>query len=182
MAEALLKEKSDSIQVKSAGIFAAKQMPAAPDALKALHSHGISFQHYSQPVTRELLEWADVILTMTTQHKQSLLQQYSQFSEKIFTLKEYVDDEQTNIWNKLKEAYTELEEKRLKLLRNNLTNAEIEQQLQEDITKIRLLESKMDSVDIQDPIGQGIDVYEKTLAELEKNIELLINKLENKDK
>ena len=35
------------------------------------------------------VKWADLILTMTSSHKLAILQQYSQVSQKVYTLKEY---------------------------------------------------------------------------------------------
>src|SRR5690625_2218399 len=90
MAEALLQNKSTRFRVKSAGIFANPQDLANPKTLTVLKEKGISFQHQSQPVTVELLQWANLVLTMTSSHKDQLLLQYEQYGEKIHTLKQYV--------------------------------------------------------------------------------------------
>lgn len=41
-------------------------------------------------ITEELVKQADVILTMTSNHKRYLTMQYPDFSKKVFTLNEYV--------------------------------------------------------------------------------------------
>ncbi|MDY0394241.1 low molecular weight protein arginine phosphatase [Virgibacillus halophilus] len=90
MAEALLKEKLQGAQVKSAGIFASMNQRMSHHAASALQQKNIHSDHRSKPVTRELLHWADLVLTMTTGHKQSLIMQFPEFQDRYFTLKEYV--------------------------------------------------------------------------------------------
>nr|WP_017186954.1 low molecular weight protein arginine phosphatase [Alkalibacillus haloalkaliphilus] len=93
MAEAVLKHKYPHFDVQSAGMFAGYGQKANDNARQALENKGISCHHTSQPVTRELLNWADLILTMTDGHKQSIKLEYTSFDDKLFTLKEFVDDE-----------------------------------------------------------------------------------------
>ncbi|MEM8836090.1 MAG: Sua5/YciO/YrdC/YwlC family protein [Planctomycetota bacterium] len=74
MAEAIARhELSDEqrayTRVLSAGAFAAPGAPATPEALEALREMGITLRdHASTPLTRELLERADVIYAMTEPH------------------------------------------------------------------------------------------------------------------
>lgn len=89
MAEALMKKKYPTYEVKSAGVYAAKDEPANPNAIKALEKFNISLHHSSKQVTSDLMDWADIILTMTEQHKQLLVMRYPNHQEKCFTLKEY---------------------------------------------------------------------------------------------
>lgn len=90
MAEALLKHKTDEIEVQSAGLFAFEGMPASEQTLEALKEKGIEFDHRSKQANRDLFEWADVILTMTEQHKDSIKTQFPAYTEKVFTLKQFV--------------------------------------------------------------------------------------------
>jgi protein arginine phosphatase len=180
MAEALLKHKSDNIQVKSAGIYAGNGLPASEGTAKVLKQHGVPINHQSQPVTPELIEWADLILTMTTSHKQTLQMQYPFALEKIHTLKEFADEEQERIWNDLSTAYAKLEEKRAKLNTTQTDDKQLQQELEKDIKDIKSLESKLTSPDISDPFGGNVDIYRKTLQEVEKYIELLRKKIDNK--
>jgi len=58
----------------SAGTSAAPDWPASPESVIALQERGIDGnQHRSQSVTRELLKAADLIVTMTTRHRQDLI-------------------------------------------------------------------------------------------------------------
>ena len=83
MAEALLINKAGDVNVQSAGIFAGSGMPISEGAKRVLKKQGIDIDHQSQPVTPELLEWADLVLTMSEQHKQSLAMQYDQWQDKL---------------------------------------------------------------------------------------------------
>lgn len=95
MAEALLKhiKNSDTIQVKSAGVFAIDGSDASHYAKEALNEKGIQCSHQSSALSEELVEWATVILTMTNSHKQSVIDQYPHAGRKSFTLAEYVAED-----------------------------------------------------------------------------------------
>src|SRR5699024_1372988 len=84
MAEALLKHKVPEAEVQSAGIYAAKGQRPNDYAIEALQQQSVTLDSRSQPVTSRLLQWADLVLTMTTQHKQSLILEYPDFQEKYF--------------------------------------------------------------------------------------------------
>ncbi len=99
MAEALLKYKSEAVHVKSAGLFAYEGCPANEHAIEALKEKGISCDHRSRQVNGELLRWADLVLTMTEGHKQTLLSQFPEHDKKIHTFKRYIniDDDSADI-------------------------------------------------------------------------------------
>lgn len=77
--------------VRSAGVAAMQDDPASYGAVEVLRGKGIDtiMTHRATPVYDELVKEADLILTMTCSHKETLLQRYPGASEKIFTLKEY---------------------------------------------------------------------------------------------
>lgn len=87
MAEALVKKKIPEAEVQSAGIFAGKNQRANKYTIQALKERQLDLNHLSQLVTDELLRWTDVVLTMTTQHKQALIMEFSEFSRKILYTK-----------------------------------------------------------------------------------------------
>jgi protein-tyrosine-phosphatase len=96
MAEALLKDMIDKapingeITVMSAGLAAVAGDAASSNAVKVMADYGIDLtSHRSQPATEALLREADLILTMTSGHKQALLAAIPGLWEKTFTLKEY---------------------------------------------------------------------------------------------
>ncbi|WP_138420779.1 low molecular weight protein arginine phosphatase [Aquibacillus sediminis] len=188
MAEALLKERAPSVEVKSAGIYAGKGSGASQGTVDALRQDGIQVNHSSQPVSPALIEWADLVLTMTTQHKQALALQYPTYNDKLFTLKEYVLMEDNEVWQQLKTAYAELEEKRAafikergKELEPNEMDRALYDYLSKEISEIQVLEARLPNYDISDPFGGNLSVYEKTMKEMKKYIELLAKKIDNKD-
>lgn len=91
MAEALLRAANPKLEVRSAGTLAMADLPAAPHAVEVLDKRGIDLGgHQSQPLTTELAQWADLILTMTENHRHQLVGLYPSVEEKTYTLRSYV--------------------------------------------------------------------------------------------
>ncbi|RYG71704.1 low molecular weight protein arginine phosphatase [Lentibacillus lipolyticus] len=178
MAEALLKHRMPSAEVQSAGIFAVKGQRPNEMAMDVLKQKGVSMDTASQPVTDELLDWADLVLTMTTQHKQSLILEHPDFQEKLYTLKEYVSYADKEIWDELKQRYAAYELKRSSLAAKQQTSDQENEQLQGDWEEIQRLERTLINYDISDPFGGDRTVYEKTLAELETYVDELLKKMD----
>lgn len=179
MAEAILREKSDH-QVKSAGISTTAGIPTSENTVNALKTKNINYSGISQPLTHELVEWADLILTMTNQHKHAAVSEYPQAFGKAYTLKEYVSDDVDQIWRALKQAHLNLEEKRSLVIEEH-GNQQTEQQLRaffrEEQDEIARLEQELPSLDIADPFGLDQAAYQETAAEINQAIDALIKKL-----
>lgn len=94
MAAAIWKQV-EGVEIQSAGVYASFGSEMSLHAQRALSEKGIDADHVSQPVTRELLEWADLVLTMTTSHKQALLQAFPDYATKVHTYAEYAQPEQS---------------------------------------------------------------------------------------
>ena len=78
------------VEIKTAGIAAFPGAPASPQAVTVMEEKGLDLaEHTAQPVSLELVEWAELILTMTAGHKQVMLGQFPQAGQKLFTLGEY---------------------------------------------------------------------------------------------
>ncbi|MBK3495641.1 low molecular weight protein arginine phosphatase [Viridibacillus sp. YIM B01967] len=91
MAAAILKaRKLDGVVVRSAGIYAMPGGGISENAKMVLTEQAIVFEHVSQQIEAQDLQWANLILTMTSAHKEMILQAFPSISEKIFTLKEYI--------------------------------------------------------------------------------------------
>ncbi|HZK57033.1 MAG TPA: low molecular weight protein arginine phosphatase [Clostridia bacterium] len=98
MAEALFKHiltnrknELKNIKVISAGIYAWEGDGASLGAVEVLKEKGIDvMEHSSRLLTPELVEKADLILTMTSNHKRAILEICPEAGEKTYTLKEYV--------------------------------------------------------------------------------------------
>lgn len=57
------------VDVASAGTGAASGAAASPEAVRVAQEHGLELEtHASQPLTRELVGWADLVLVMSTSH------------------------------------------------------------------------------------------------------------------
>ncbi|WP_338752006.1 low molecular weight protein arginine phosphatase [Bacillus sp. FJAT-52991] len=90
MAEALLKHKRPQWKVKSAGIFAADGSLASEQARRVLEEGNIPIDHISQSISKELVHWADIILTMTASHEHMLVSQFPESTAKTYVFKRYV--------------------------------------------------------------------------------------------
>ncbi|PAD35179.1 low molecular weight protein arginine phosphatase [Terribacillus saccharophilus] len=184
MAEALVRKRLPQVEVQSAGIFAHDGSPASHQAVTVMEEAGVLFAHQSKPVTRERVEWADLILTMTEQHKQLLLEQYPHAAEKLHTLPEYASQEAAAAWKSLQEAYADLETKRVRFASSfsgdpNTLQREFMHAHQHEIAHIQELEASMPAADIMDPFGRSIEVYRTTLKELEFYVDKLAEKIHN---
>lgn len=96
MAEHLFRRMAEELgryefAVRSAGVAALPDDPASHGAIEVMRGKGIDtiMAHRATPVYDELVKEADLILTMTRSHKETLLQRYPEVGEKLFTLKEF---------------------------------------------------------------------------------------------
>jgi protein-tyrosine-phosphatase len=94
MAEALFSlivrsRKRPEVGVSSAGTWAAKGSPAAPDAVEVLEAVGIDASgHRSRPLRRRHIEDADLIIAMTSVHSLEIQDKVADSGRKIVLLKE----------------------------------------------------------------------------------------------
>ena len=93
MAEAIIKMKIEDAgcvaKVSSAGIFA-DGSPVSENSKIVMNEIGIDISsHKSRQLTKEMIENADLILTMTNGHKTTVLSAVPQAEGKVFTLAEY---------------------------------------------------------------------------------------------
>lgn len=100
MAERLLQAKfmkrfQDRVQpnrpapflVKSAGVSAMPGSEASPQAVAAMQSYGLELQdHQSTPVSERLLKRADLVLTMTANHRHAILSRWPELESKTHLL------------------------------------------------------------------------------------------------
>nr|WP_257997837.1 low molecular weight protein arginine phosphatase [Salimicrobium jeotgali] len=177
MAEAILKNKTSGHDVRSAGMFAGHGAPVSRGAMQVMEEEGVSTDGISQPVSPELLSWADLILTMTEGHKQTIAMQYQGYEDKLFTLKEYVLVPEEK-WDRLKSLYSRVEEKRNQLRQEESedVNEKWQEACREELEEIEELEDSFPDVNVSDPFGADVEMYRETYRELERYIDLLIDK------
>lgn len=93
MAEAIFKRYGGH-EVRSAGVAADEGAEASPGAVAALKLKGLSLStHRAQLLSQDLVEWAELILTMTRRHKEIVTGKFPAVRAKTFTLKEFARDE-----------------------------------------------------------------------------------------
>ncbi len=193
MAEAMMRKIAEDekipVEVRSAGVAAMVGSSASPQAISVLKEKGIDHQHRSQSTTEELLQWAEWIFTMTTSHKQMLIQQYPQFAEKMYTLKEYASphfSELQKLHQQLDSLYLEMESRRVELVSQHqekseeeldkILYTELDPLLKQEKELLNHIMGLTQSLDIQDPFGGTEEIYRSCLEEIEKEIRQIIKK------
>jgi len=173
MAEAILKHKaSERYDVKSAGLFAMDGQPTHPNAISVLRDHDIQFKHSSKQLTKELVDWADLILTMTQGHKHTLIQHFPEALDKVETLKGYLEFQEQ--WEKWKEAKADYELKKAIYDHTGPTDEGSEKELENAYTRVQQFENVLGNLDIEDPFGASKQVYNDVFLELEELIDRFI--------
>lgn len=99
MAEALFQKrveelgKTDEIEVRSAGLRKFKGTSVSRHTLTVLAEYGIQCDREPQGINPKLIEWADLVLTMTRFHKYVVIAIFPDAIDKTFTLKEFVGEQ-----------------------------------------------------------------------------------------
>jgi protein-tyrosine-phosphatase len=175
MAEGVLKQMAEkrgmNLTVRSAGIAAAQGTPMSHHAATILEKQGIGIRHSAQSATAKLIDWADLILTMTLSHKRTVIQAFPQALDKIHLLKEYVEDNPEVLSNiaESESFYSELEMKRV--LSQPISVMERQ--------RVWELENRLPEYDIFDPFGGTLADYERCAEELQQHAAKLIKLLAN---
>ena len=92
IAEAILKSRNlDNVDVRSAGIYAIDGGEMSHYGQKVLENEGIPFTHKPTALKPSAIEWADIILTMTASHKQTIIHAFPQAISKVYMYKEFVE-------------------------------------------------------------------------------------------
>lgn len=173
MAEALLKGLAEKrglgVAVRSAGISTIDGLPVSSNSLNALGRRGIQHKGSSAALQSEALDWADLVLTMTSGHKRELVARFPHALEKTYTLKEfaYLDHSLQAQISELQQLYTELH---TKLLLGEPID-------EEQKVRVISLEQSIPNFDIADPFGGSQSVYDSCADELEKAITELVDRL-----
>ncbi|MFD0590578.1 low molecular weight protein arginine phosphatase [Paenibacillus sp. GCM10027627] len=173
MAEAHLKnmasQRGVTVAVRSAGVSTIDGLPVSANSIAALRQRDIQHSGVSRALTSEAVDWADLILTMTSGHKRDLLHWHPEAVEKTFTLKEYAYQDQKVLADilELEGLYTELQ------MKGALGQQLSDQQRQ----RLLELERRIPSFDIADPFGGTQSVYDSCSREIEESIRKLLDKL-----
>jgi len=86
----LVKANNMDIMVKSAGVFAVDGDRVSTNAIKAMKNKGIDISNYKSTfLHEELINEADIILTMSNSHRVEILRRYPQAKGKTYQINEY---------------------------------------------------------------------------------------------
>ena len=82
------------ISFSSAGMSAWDGSPASPYSVECVKSLGLSLEgHRSRSITHEILNEADLVLTMTKAHKDYISHRFPEVTGKTYTIHEYAGEE-----------------------------------------------------------------------------------------
>lgn len=94
IAEALLKSRNIAgLEVRSAGIYAMYGGRISRNGQLVLEQKMIPFTHITSSVDETLIDWADLILTMTASHKHTIILGFPHAISKVYMYKEFVTPE-----------------------------------------------------------------------------------------
>ncbi len=129
MAEALAKKLADenglSLSFSSRGTSVYIEEKANPLAKSALKAYSSDLEEHISKLFSELdAQDSELILTMTSRHKEYLQEKYPNYSEKVFTLKEFAGEKGdiADPFGKNKEAYEACAKELYDLINKILTN------------------------------------------------------------
>lgn len=90
--------RTSNTVVLSAGLAACDGIPASEGALNAMRMEGIDLSgHRSQRLCPEMVSEADIILTMTAEHRLYLKEMFPEWAGHIYTLGEFAGEGETEI-------------------------------------------------------------------------------------
>lgn len=76
-------------QISSAGTWAQDALGATPEAIQAASLHGLCLEnHRSRPITEEMLNSANIVITMDSGHKEAILNEFPLSAGCVYTLTE----------------------------------------------------------------------------------------------
>ncbi|MCA1708762.1 MAG: hypothetical protein LC808_37975 [Actinobacteria bacterium] len=157
MAEGVFRElvtrRGCDIEVASAGTWAYWGNPATEEAVEVLRQRGIELSgHQSRGVDPQELKEADLIVGMTSVHRREILEIAPEVEGKLVLMKELVE---LAIEGDLPDSSAARLERLLGAPRPEWRRA----------------------LDLDDPIGKPLGAYERTVAEIEMGVEVLVNAL-----
>lgn len=155
MAEALLRHelearRCDGVGVASAGTWAAKGEPATDEAIMVCEAQGIDLSsHRSRPLQAEEVDAADIVIGMTSVHAQEIASLVPDARAKTMLLKEMAETQMPPLW----------------------PDASAEERIHALLMGGRPRWRR--KLDVADPIGRPLRIYERCFSELQRPIEIL---------
>ena len=103
MADLLMKKKLQDrnmldVEIYSSGIYAMQGDVSTDEAVEVMEEYEVDLKKHRATLTsKSNIQEMDLILCMTSAHKQNLINTYPNLVDKIYTLKEYVGIEEMDI-------------------------------------------------------------------------------------
>lgn len=167
MAEALLRDWASrtgtAMEIRSAGVSAQSGMPISAHAAETLRRSKIALPGVSTRLGNDDVEWADLILTMTTSHKRAIVERYPHAASKTYTLKEYARQSEALL--------PELQEMDRLYAEWQVALALGQSFPERDKQRLAELSRRTPDLDIADPYGGPLAVYEACAREIREAIE-----------
>lgn len=167
MAEALLRDwaarTGAAMEIRSAGVSAQSGMPISANAAETLRRGNVGLPGASTRLDREHVEWADLILTMTTSHKRAITERYPHAAGKTYTLKEYARQSEALLPDLREMDRLHAEWQVALALGRPFPEA--------DKRRLAELSRRAPDLDIADPYGGPLAVYEACAREIREAIE-----------
>ncbi len=163
MAEGILKDilkkkgMAGDFEVRSAGLFAQDGEPPTIETQFALEKGGVSFEEKGATYLEDdVLEGMDLILTMTEGHKIMIedRKEKGYYDGRLFTLKEYTRD-----------------------CKGHPGAAGLRDETENMDTEDMNTDEREEALDISDPYGRSMEVYQQTFREIFEEIEVLVQKI-----
>jgi protein-tyrosine-phosphatase len=167
------RESGLKVTVRSAGIHAQQGAPISAHSKAILQEMNCPAQSQAKLLNKSEIDWATYIFTMTTQHKQTIIQHYAESIDKIYTLKEFVNEDD-QIKKDLEERDQLIVQLQVDRILSEASSNRIYERLQE-------LEKNIPSKDIPDPYGGNIETYREISNELKQLILQFIEKVKKRN-
>jgi protein-tyrosine phosphatase len=167
MAEGFLRDRSrrlldGDLDVGSAGTWARLGSPPMPEAIEAAAERGVDVAHLrSDPIEREAIERADLVVTMAAEHRDEILHIEPDAEPKTFTLKELV---------RLVAALPEAPP-------NTDRDAALGRIAEAHRLRTGPEAPPIRDEDVSDPLGLGLQTYRAKAWEIEEHVDALIRGL-----
>ena len=98
MAEGLMRDRAEEeVEVRSAGMAAGRGQSPSQHAISAMEELGLDISDLkSQPITAELVQWADAIFVMTYGHLDMMLMLFPAATDKVFLVRDFEEVENSH--------------------------------------------------------------------------------------
>jgi len=91
--EVVRRGDDDKIRVSSAGTWAMPGQPVMPDALDIAKTYGLNLSlHKSRPISEKILHSANLVLVMTSGHKEAIEHEFPEVSDRVHLFSAVADD------------------------------------------------------------------------------------------